>query len=128
MTDQYRFSIISPDYLNLLFMTVFRIIYGFCKTRSAITNLITYVDFISPLVGSQRQSDAIYFDVSNVFDRFPHSLLLRKLSVLGISGSYVNSYVVIYPTGNLRSVFHIFFPHLLKYSPAFHMDLSCPIC
>jgi hypothetical protein len=29
---------------------------GFSKTKSTSTSLVTYVDFISPLVGSQRQS------------------------------------------------------------------------
>jgi hypothetical protein len=43
--------------------------------------LVTYVDFISP---SQRQADAIYFDLSNAFELVPHSLLLHNLSVLGI--------------------------------------------
>jgi hypothetical protein len=34
--------------------------HGFPKTKSTSTNLVISVDFISPLVGSQRQADAIY--------------------------------------------------------------------
>jgi hypothetical protein len=49
-----------------------------------------YVDFISPLVGSQRQADAIYFDLSNAFELVPHSLLLRKLSAFGLSSGCVS--------------------------------------
>jgi hypothetical protein len=64
--------------------------HGFSKTKSACTNLVSFVDFITPLVCSQRQVDAIYFDLSNVFDLVPHSLLLHKLSALGLSGGYVN--------------------------------------
>jgi hypothetical protein len=41
--------------------------HGFSKSKSTTTNLVTFVDFISPLVGSQRQADATYFDLSNAF-------------------------------------------------------------
>jgi hypothetical protein len=56
---------------------------GFSKTKSTTTNLVTYLDYISPLVGSQRQADAIYFDLRNAFDLVLHSLLLHKLSAFG---------------------------------------------
>jgi hypothetical protein len=46
------------------------------------------VNFISPLVGSQRQADAIYFDLSNAFELVQRSLLLllllHRLSNLGL--------------------------------------------
>jgi hypothetical protein len=54
--------------------------HGFSKSKSAITNLVTYVDFISPLVGPLSQADAIYFDLSNAF---AHSLILQSLALLG---------------------------------------------
>jgi hypothetical protein len=64
--------------------------HGFTKSKSTTTNLVTYLDFITPLVGSQRQVDTVYFDLTSAFNRVPHSLLLHKLSALGFSGGYVN--------------------------------------
>jgi hypothetical protein len=64
--------------------------YDLSKSKSAITNLVTYVDFISPSVDSQSQADVIYFDLSNAFDLIPYSLLLLKLRAFGLSGGSVN--------------------------------------
>jgi hypothetical protein len=64
--------------------------YGFTKSKSTINNLVTYLDFIKPLVSSQGQADVIYFELSGAFDLVPHTLLLKKLSVFGLSGGYVN--------------------------------------
>jgi hypothetical protein len=66
--------------------------HGFIKSKSTITNPVTYLDFTTPLVSCQSQADTIYFDLSSAFDLAPHKLLLQKLSASGLSGGYVNRF------------------------------------
>jgi hypothetical protein len=42
--------------------------HGFTKSKSTNTNLVTYLLFIIPLVGSHCHVCAIYFGLSNAFD------------------------------------------------------------
>jgi hypothetical protein len=60
--------------------------HGFTKSKSTITNLVTYLDFITPVVSSQGQADAIYFAVLSTLSLIPcyvkSSALLNFLVVL----------------------------------------------
>jgi hypothetical protein len=49
---------------------------------SAINSFVIYLDFITPLVGSQRQADAIYTGFSSAFDLVPLSLVLLDFLVV----------------------------------------------
>jgi hypothetical protein len=60
--------------------------HGFTKSKSTITNLLTCIEFITLLVSSQSQVDAIYFDLSSAFDLVSHTLLLQKLRAFGLYG------------------------------------------
>jgi hypothetical protein len=60
--------------------------HGFIKSKSTITNFVTFLDFVTPLVRSQGQVDSIYFAFSNAFGILPHALLLHKLKNSG----YIN--------------------------------------
>jgi hypothetical protein len=64
--------------------------HGFTKSKSTITNFVTYLEFITPLIASQGQADAIYLDLSSAFDLVPHTPPLQKLSAFGLSDGYVN--------------------------------------
>jgi hypothetical protein len=52
--------------------------------------MVTFLDFMTPVVHGQRQADGLYFDPSYTFDLVHHNLLLRKLSYLGFSDGYVS--------------------------------------
>jgi hypothetical protein len=62
---------------------------GFLKSKSTATNLVTYLNDVTPSVCSQGQFDTVYFDLSQAFDKVPHDLLLNKLNQFRQSSSYV---------------------------------------
>jgi hypothetical protein len=69
--------------------------HGFTKSKSTVTNLVTYLDFVTPLVCSHHQV-AVYFDPSSAFDLVPHSLL-HKVNDYGLFAGYINwfhSYII----------------------------------
>ena len=62
--------------------------HGFCRGRSVETNLLTFLEFAKPIVGSRGQVDVVYFDCSKAFDLVDHNLLLSKLSHMGLSSGF----------------------------------------
>jgi hypothetical protein len=64
--------------------------HGFIKSKSTVTNLVTFLHFVTPLVCSQGQTDSIYFDFINSFNILPHALLHHKLSNYGLYSGYLN--------------------------------------
>jgi hypothetical protein len=62
----------------------------FTKSKSSITNLLTYFHLIASLVTSQGQADTTYFDLISAFDHVPHTRLLQKHHAFGLTDGYVN--------------------------------------
>ena len=60
--------------------------HGFRRRRSCLTNLLLVRDCWTKEVDEGHQVDVIYLDFSKAFDRVQHSVLLHKLSALGIDG------------------------------------------
>jgi hypothetical protein len=69
---------------------------GFFQSKLSIINVVSYLDFTTPLVFSQHQVDAIYCDLRSAFDLVPltflvhfdlvpHTFLVHKLSACGFS-------------------------------------------
>ena len=63
--------------------------HGFYQGRSTATNLAVYQNFLVSSIEQGHQVDSIYTDLFKAFDSVHHLLLLKKLSEIGISGSYL---------------------------------------
>jgi hypothetical protein len=63
--------------------------HGFIKSKFTATNLVTYLNSITASVSSQGQTDTIYFNLSQAFDKVSHTLLLHKLNNYGLSERYI---------------------------------------
>ena len=71
--------------------------HGFVSGRSVDTNLFLYANYISRVMEDGAEVHTVYTDFSKAFDRVDHSLLLRKLSCYGVSGTlltWIKSYLV----------------------------------
>jgi len=60
--------------------------YGFMKSRSDLTNQISFYDQVTHEVDEGKAVDVIYLDFSKAFDTVPHSILPEKLAAHGLDG------------------------------------------
>jgi hypothetical protein len=84
------FESIIHDYLSFHFK--FKLHpnqHGFLKSKSTATNLVTYLNYVTPSVCSQGHFDSVHFDFSQACNNVPHAILLNKLNQNGLSSSYV---------------------------------------
>ncbi|KAK4813071.1 hypothetical protein QYF61_007573 [Mycteria americana] len=58
--------------------------HGFRKGRSCLTNLISFYDKVTLLVGEGKAVDVVYLDFSKAFGTISHSILLEKVAAHGL--------------------------------------------
>lgn len=58
---------------------------GFVEGRSVMTNLMTFIDFVSAVLDKSSQVDVVYTDFQKASDKVDQSILLRKLNNFGLS-------------------------------------------
>ena len=81
--------------------------HGFLPGRSCVTQLLTALDQIGEHLDTGKQTDVIYLDMSNAFDKVCHPLLLRKLKQCNVFGrllDWFNAYLLVssgVPQGSL---------------------------
>ena len=72
--------------------------HGFIRSKSAVTNLLEYVNYIHKSLGAGKPVHSIYTDFKKAFDKVNHSLLISKLdNTFGIHGSllrWISSYLL----------------------------------
>ena len=78
--------------------------HGFMKSKSCVTNLTSYSDFITKTFDNKSQTHSIYTDFRRAFDVVPHVLLLHKLNKqFGIEG-HMLKWFKSYLTGRMQRV------------------------
>ena len=60
--------------------------HGFRAGRSCLSQLLTHYDRILSLLEKGLNVDTVYLDFAKAFDKVDHSLVLKKLSLLGVRG------------------------------------------
>ena len=60
--------------------------HGFRKSKSCLTQLLAHVESILNIISSGSNADVIYLDFAKAFDKVSHTILIKKLENLGISG------------------------------------------
>ena len=71
--------------------------HGFVPKKSTVTNLAIISHYILQAVERGHQVDVVHMDFAKAFDVVPHSILFKKLSAYGISGSlleWLKSYLI----------------------------------
>ena len=67
-----------------------RILHGFLKARSCLTNILCFFKEITKWVDEGSSVDVVYLDFQKAFDKVPHQRLILKLKAHGIGNDVIN--------------------------------------
>ena len=57
--------------------------HGFLPSRSCVTNLLTYLEYVTKNIDDGKPVDVIYLDFKKAFDNVPHRRLLVRMGAMG---------------------------------------------
>ena len=64
--------------------------HGFTKSRSCLTNILSFMESVTLHVDEGNPVDIVYLDFAKAFDKVPYERLFRKLEAHGVTGSVLN--------------------------------------
>ncbi len=64
--------------------------HGFIKSRSCLTNILSFMESVTLHVHEGNPVDIVYLDFAKAFDKVPYERLFRKLEAHGVTGSVLN--------------------------------------
>ena len=64
--------------------------HGFRSGRSCLTNLLSFLEYVTEQLDAGEDVDIIYLDFSKAFDKVPHMRLVHKMREYGIDSHLVN--------------------------------------
>lgn len=64
--------------------------HGFTSSKSTVTNLLVFEEYILAAMTSGRQVDVAFVDFAKAFDKVDHSILIAKLKAYGIHGTLLS--------------------------------------
>ena len=60
--------------------------HGFRQGRSCLTNLLSFLEYVTECVDRHSSYDVIFLDMAKAFDKVPHERLAKKLNAHGVRG------------------------------------------
>ena len=64
--------------------------HGFRRGRSCLTNLLSFLNYVTECMDHHHSFDVIFLDMAKAFDKVPHARLVMKLKAHGVDGKILD--------------------------------------